>query len=209
MRLILILFLFAGAANVSAQSSRYELDGETLNFDMTIEKPGHEFTGQLEMYDEMWIRWHIENHLKIETLRLTGPGGVMLAARQLANMLSEYEINTVAYGECESACSALFIGGKTRTLEEGAKLGFHQTRLDKKDAMRDYERYKERKGWEDAFDYFIWATDDFTRQKIDDIKFMEKQGVSSDFIVKIFSTKNTDMWRPTREELLAGGVITQ
>ena len=75
--------------------------------------------------------------------------------------------------------------------------------------MRDYERYKERKGWEDAFDYFIWATDDFTRQKIDDIKFMEKQGVSSDFIVKIFSTKNTDMWRPTRKELLAGGVITQ
>ena len=84
MRLILILFLFTGAANVSAQSSRYELDGDTLNFDMTIEKPGHEFTGQLEMYDEMWIRWHIENHLKIETLRLTGPGGVMLAARQLA-----------------------------------------------------------------------------------------------------------------------------
>ena len=41
-----------------ALDSRYELKGDTLIFDMTIEKPGYEFTRQLEMYDEMWIRWH-------------------------------------------------------------------------------------------------------------------------------------------------------
>ena len=124
MRFIFVILLNIWATASIAIDSRYELKGDTLIFDMTIEKPGYEFTRQLEMYDEMWIRWHLEGYPEIRTLKLTGPGGFMPAAREIANLLVKYEVDTIAYGECISACTTVFLGGKQRDIEEGTILGF-------------------------------------------------------------------------------------
>ena len=68
---------------------------------------------------------------------------------------------------------------------------------------------REKKGWKDEFDYLGWVYDVLVDNLVKDIRFMESRGVSLDFISETLETDSYNMWRPTREELLAGGVITQ
>ena len=208
MRLILILFLFTGAANVSAQS-RYELNGDTINFDMRAEDPKHEFTGQLEMYDSNEIAAYLFDYPEIKTLRITGPGGFMPAAREIADKLIRFEVDTVAFGECNSACATIFLAGKNRALESNATLGFHRQWIDKPQERKYYNAMRETKGWKDEFDYLGWVYDVLVDNLVNDIRFMESRGVSLDFISETLETDSYNMWTPTREELLAGGVVTK
>jgi hypothetical protein len=207
--LLLLGFLLFSTINVSAQSSRYELVGGTLNFDMRAEDPKHEFTGQLEMYDSNEIAAYLFDYPEIKTLRITGAGGFMPAAREIANKLIRFEVDTVAFGECNSACSTIFLAGKNRTLEPDATLGFHRQWIDKPQERKYYNAMRETKGWKDEFDYLAWVYDVLVDNLVKDIRFMESRGVNLDFISETLETDSYDMWRPTREELLAGGVITQ
>ena len=63
---------------------------------------------------------------EISTLRVTGRGGYGPAGRAISAYLVEHSINTEAFGGCASACSRIFLGGKSRKLSKGAKLGFHR-----------------------------------------------------------------------------------
>ena len=193
----------------SLAQTRYELVGGTLNFDMRAEDPKHEFTGQLEMYDNNEIAAYLFDYPEIKTLRITGPGGFMPAAREIADKLIRFEVDTVAFGECNSACSTIFLAGKNRTLEPNATLGFHRQWIDKPREKKYYEAMRETKGWKDEFDYLGWVYDVLVDNLIKDIRFMESRGVDLDFISETLETDSYDMWKPTREELLAGGVITQ
>ena len=196
------------SSSVAAFESRYHFDGNTLTFDMTIEDPKHEFTGQLEMYDSGEIASYFFDYPEIKTLRITGPGGFAPAAREIADKLIRFEINTIAFGECNSACSTIFLAGKNRTLEPNATLGFHRQWIDKPREKKYYEAMRETKGWKDEFDYLGWVYDVLVDNLVNDIRFMESRGVSLDFISETLETDSYNMWRPTRDELLAGGVIT-
>ena len=209
MKSFVIIISIFWAANASAQSSRYELVGDTLKFDMRAEDPNHEFTGQLEMYDSNEIAAYLFDYPEIKTLRITGPGGFIPAAREIADKLIRFEINTIAFGECNSACSTIFLAGKNRTLEPDATLGFHRQWIDKPREKKYYEAMREKKGWKDEFDYLGWVYDVLVDNLVKDIRFMESRGVSLDFISETLETDSYDMWRPTREKLLAGGVITE
>ena len=208
-RFILPILLSFWASACLPSEKRYELDGETLTFDMRIEDPKHEFTGQLEMYDSNEIAAYLFDYPEIKTLRITGPGGFMPAAREIANKLVRFEVDTVAFGECNSACSTIFLAGKNRTLEPNATLGFHRQWIDKPREKKYYEAMRETKGWKDEFDYLGWVYDVLVDNLVNDIRFMENRGVSLDFISQTLETDSYNMWRPTREALLAGGVITQ
>ena len=113
--------------------SRYEVVVDTLVFDMSIEEGGFEFTGYLEAYDVNLLKNYIFEYPEIETLKVTGLGGFIPAARRIAEALIRCEIYTVAYGECYSACTVIFLVGQLRTLEVDAKLGFHKQIVDKRD----------------------------------------------------------------------------
>jgi hypothetical protein len=208
LRLILALLFSISASIVTSADRRYGIGGETLTFDMRIEDPKHEFTGQLEMYDSNEIAAYLFDYPEIKTLRITGPGGFMPAAREIANKLIRFEVDTVAFGECNSACSTIFLAGKNRTLEPDATLGFHRQWIDKPQERKYYNAMRETKGWKDEFDYLGWVYDVLVDNLIKDIRFMESRGVSLDFISETLETDSYNMWTPTREELLAGGVIT-
>jgi hypothetical protein len=208
MRYFILIIAIFWAANASAQSSRYELDGGTLTFDMRAEDPKHEFTGQLEMYDSNEIAAFLFDYPEIKTLRITGPGGFAPAAREIADKLIRFEIDTVAFGECNSACATIFLAGKNRILEPNSTIGFHRQWIDKPREKKYYEAMRETKGWKDEFDYLAWVYDVLVDKLVKDIQFMESRGVNLDFISETLETKSYDMWRPTRKELLAGGVIT-
>ena len=208
-RFILPILLSFWASACLPSEKRYELVGDTLKFDMRAEDPNHEFTGQLEMYDSNEIAAYLFDYPEVRILRITGPGGFMPAAREIADKLIRFEVDTVAFGECNSACSTIFLAGKNRTLEPNATLGFHRQWIDKPREKKYYEAMRETKGWKDEFDYLGWVYDVLVDNLIKDIRFMESRGVSLDFISETLETDSYNMWRPTREELLAGGVITE
>ena len=124
MRSLLVLsFLFISATGLHAQS-RYTIEGDTLTLDMTVAAPGYEFDGELDGYDETEVMSYLFDHPEINTLRVTGPGGYGPAGRAISTYLAQHGINTQAFGECASACARIFLGGKSRKLADGAKLGF-------------------------------------------------------------------------------------
>ncbi len=209
MRFVLIVFLTISATTGLSSDRRFAVHGNTLVFDMTIEESGHKFTQQLERYDGNLLSGYLFEHPEIKILKLTGPGGFMPAAREMASKIIEFDLNTVAYGECESACTTIFLAGNRRSLETSAKLGFHRQWVDKEQEKLYYNAMKEAKGWKNEFDYVAWVYDVLADNIIKDIEFMESRGVSMDFILKALSKASYDMWEPSRDELLEAGVLTE
>ena len=208
MQIILIILSMFWSSNVAAFESRYRLDGNTLTFDMTIEDPKYKFTGQLEMYDSSEIAGYLFDYPEIKTLRITGPGGFAPAAREIADKLVRFEIDSVAFGDCNSACATIFLAGKSRTLEPNATLGFHRQWIDKPQEKKYFNAMRETKGWKDEFDYLGWVYDVLVDNLVNDIRFMQSRGVNIEFILRTLETDSYDMWKPTREDLLTGGVIS-
>ena len=209
MRSLLVLsFLFISATGLHAQS-RYTIAGDTLTFDVTVAAPGYEFDGELDEYDGTEVMSYLFDHPEINTLRVTGPGGYGPAGRAISAYLVEHGINTEAFGECASACARIFLGGKSRKLATGAKLGFHRPWIVKEREKRLYEANRVEERWEDEFDYVTMIYDVAMRDMLEGIKFMRSRGVNMDFILKIYSTSSYDIWEPSREELLEAGILTE
>ena len=209
MRLGLLLsFLLIFTEGLHAQS-RYTIEGETLTLDVTVAAPGYEFDGELDGYDSTEVMSYLFDHPEISTLRVTGPGGYGPAGRAISIYLAQHGINTQAFGECASACARIFLGGKSRKLADGAKLGFHRPWIVKEREKRLYEANRAEEKWEDEFDYVTMIYDVAMQNMLENIKFMRSRGVNMDFILKIYSTSSYDMWEPSREELLEAGVLTE
>ena len=205
----LTLFLVFTAATSLFAQSRYTIEGNTLTLDMTVAAPGYEFDGELDGYDETEVISYLFDHPEINTLRVTGPGGYGPAGRAISTYLAQHGINTQAFGECASACARIFLGGKSRKLADGAKLGFHRPWIVKEREKRLYEANRVEEKWEDEFDYVAMIYDIAMQNMLENIKFMRSRGVDMDFILKIYSTSSYDMWEPSREELVASGVLTE
>ena len=209
MRLIIVILISMFATTSLSADRRFTVEGDTLVFDMTIEESGHKLTQQLERYDVNLLSDYLFEHPEIKILKLTGPGGFMPAARDMAAKIIEFNLNTVAYGECASACTTIFLAGNKRSLETSAKLGFHRQWVDKEQEKLYYNAMKETKGWKNEFDYIAWIYDVLADNIVKDIEFMESRGVSMDFILKALSKASYDMWEPSRDELTAAGIVTQ
>ena len=209
MRLILLLsFLLSSPASGFAKS-RYTIRDDILTLDMRVEEPGYEFDGALDEYDETEVISYLFDNPQIKTLRVTGPGGYLPTASAIAEYLIRHDINTEAVGECDSACAQIFLGGKTRTLAPGAKLGFHRPHLVKEREKQFYEENHVEKGWKDRFDYGIDTYDSAMLHMVKRIEYMLSRGADIDFILKKYTTSSYDIWHPSKEELLKAGVLTK
>ena len=64
---------------------------------------------------------------EITEIILKGPGGNLDAGYAIAEIVLENELGVIVPKdtECASACALIFSAGKRRTLEQGARLGFH------------------------------------------------------------------------------------
>jgi len=207
---LLLCRLFFGlyATGLTAES-RYTIEGDTLTLDVTVAAPGYEFDGELDGYDSTEVMSYLFDHPEISTLRVTGPGGYGPAANALSDYLVQHGIDTIAIGTCASACARIFLGGKSRKLADGAKLGFHRPWIVKERERRLYEANRVEEKWEDEFDYVTMIYDIAMQNMLESIKFMRSRGVDMDFILKIYSTSSYDIWEPSREELVASGVLTE
>ena len=209
MRFVWPLFVLLASSTGLLAQSRYKIDGNTLTLDMTVAAPGYDFDGGLDAYDETEVISYLFDHPEIKTLRVTGPGGYGPAGRAISDYLLRHSINTVAFGECYSACARIFLGGKSRMLAPGATLGFHRPWIVKESEKRFYEANRIKEKWEEEFDYVPWIYDVAIGDVVEGLTFLRSRGVNMDFILKIYSTSSYDIWVPSREELLEAEVLTE
>ncbi|MEE9321435.1 MAG: hypothetical protein V3U76_13375 [Granulosicoccus sp.] len=122
----------------------------------------------------------------INQVVLHSRGGNIHEARGLAKLFRDHKLSTHVEAECASACTIAFIGGSPRTLRQGARLGFHQYRVDAA--------------------YAVPVADAEAEQLRDQSLFIDA-GVSTDFVENMFRQRVPGMWWPKSDELLHSAVV--
>lgn len=115
---------------------------------------------------------------------LDSGGGQIYEGRGLARLIKNNKLATYSLKRCASSCTTAFVAGTTRSLGRNAKLGFHQ--------------YK---------NYAALPIVDINQEHDKDLAIFKEQGVSAEFLQKIFIRSPQQMWWPEEEELLTSGVV--
>lgn len=128
----------------------------------------------------------IARYPDIAGIILDSDGGQIYEGRGLARLIRENDLQTFSLDKCLSSCTTAFVAGTIRTLGSNARLGFHQ--------------YKT---------YSVFPGIDVEQEQSKDMAIFVKQGVSPEFLEKIFLRPPEEMWWPEIDELLSAGVIHQ
>jgi len=128
----------------------------------------------------------VESYPAVIGIILDSEGGQIYEGRGLARVISENRLQTFSMDQCLSSCTTAFVAGTTRTLGPNARLGFHQ--------------YKT---------YSIIPSINVANEQAKDMAIFVKQGVSQQFLDKIFNQPPEGMWWPEIAELLEAGVVQQ
>jgi hypothetical protein len=127
------------------------------------------------------LQEQLEAHPKVSRIRLESRGGDVEEASRAAKIIFARQLDTVVGRKCMSACTIMFVAGKRRTVEKDGQLGFHAARSP--DPMEGAEGA--------AREAFI------------------PYGLAKAFVSKVEATEPKAMWYPTREELVAAGVLSK
>jgi hypothetical protein len=141
-----------------------------------------EFAGGIKFGAVTALREALDAHPNVWAIHLSSPGGLSLVGRKLRKLIRERKLFTYVQDHCESACTIAFMGGIGRYLGPSGELGFHM--LDSPNGKVDREEVSEM------------------------IDLLASAGVTYWFIEKVYSTPNTSIWYPSRDELAAANVVT-
>ena len=111
-------------------------------------------------------------------------GGRIGEAEKLYSLIRDKQLITYVNFQCLSACAIAFAGGKERYIAKGAVLGFHEPD-------------------------FPGITQDVLQSSIaEQTQIFRDAGFSADFVLRALRTPNSEMWKPTVDELFKAKVIT-
>jgi len=129
------------------------------------------------------VRGELARHPGVEGIELAGPGGSAAEGLALAALLRDRGLKTYVRSDCASACVLAFAGGRERLVGPSARLGLHRSGVD-------------------------WRRDDGKPSATDRAMagFLLVQGVTDDFVARILRTPFRELWVPTIEEVIAGGL---
>jgi hypothetical protein len=128
----------------------------------------------------------IEQYPEITGIILDSVGGQIYEGRGLARLIKENNLQTFSLDKCLSSCTTAFVAGTIRTLGTNARLGFHQYRT-----------------------YSLIPSINVESEQAKDMAIFEKQGVSAEFLEKVFTQPPEEMWWPDIDELINAGVVHQ
>lgn len=128
----------------------------------------------------------LDRAAEVSVIRLQSDGGRVAEARGLVKVIERHALDTAADGRCASACALVFLSGRTRHLEPGARLGFHRYGL---------------------FSPLVGHFLDPTVEQERDMALFRRQAVDEAFIQRVVRTPHSTMWFPDPDELLAAGVV--
>ncbi|HBP87371.1 MAG TPA: hypothetical protein PKK23_19165 [Nitrospirales bacterium] len=176
-----------------AQRLAQEWDPKTSKiFDYTLELKKNNtliyLQGGLEFGVSDEVSQLLVNYSDVTGIILDSQGGRIHEGRKLADLISSYRLNTYSLLGCYSACATAFIAGKNRFLGPQANLAFHQ--------------YSDGPGLNSP-----QSDVRMKKEEEQDRKFYQQQGVSAEFLEKLFNTPFNDLWYPPVKELLMAGVV--
>jgi len=118
---------------------------------------------------------------QVKSIRLTSRGGRLGPALEMHDLIKAKSLDTIVTSECSSACAIIFLAGKRRILDHGARLGFHLPSL-------------------------AGTRDTAVEAKIRNIMILD--GVSRDFVDSAMAVPPTTIWYPPEYVLEQAHVIT-
>lgn len=118
-------------------------------------------------------------------LVLDSNGGRVLEAEQLAREVRARQLDTYVERLCVSACTYVFLAGRTRAASLNAQIGFHQP----------------------SFVGLNWAAQQSATRTMLDV--YRDALLPEAFIQRIGQTPPSKMWYPGRDELLRANVVTR
>ncbi|MGG1945272.1 ATP-dependent Clp protease proteolytic subunit [Trinickia sp. NRRL B-1857] len=118
-------------------------------------------------------------------LVLNSNGGRVLEAQQLARTVRARGLDTYVGGLCASACTFVYLAGKTRAASPYARIGFHQPTFVGLNALGQQK---------------------ITQAMLDDYR---AAGLPPEFIQRIAQTPPSQLWYPRSDELLHANVVTE
>ena len=142
------------------------------------------FSGPIAFGVTRRVRAVLAAHPSITTVRLTSPGGRVVEARELSEVIARRGLTTVAVGNCASACTVLFMAGRERLLAPTSTLGFHRY------LSPDPEQ------------------EEAEANMAIDRRYFRARGIPAWFVERAFATPNDEMWRPSLDEMRVANVVT-
>ena len=119
----------------------------------------------------------LRKHKEIDTLILKSEGGIVEVADKMADLVIDAELNTFVEENCESACVTIFLAGKNRIMEIGAKIGFHASWWPAENIKSYYQSNKEDKNWETPFEFASWLYEDTQKETFEQFEYLLERGV--------------------------------
>lgn len=191
-----------------AAADRFRVEQDILFFDMGYAGAEGAWPDELKQSDVGQFMIWIADYENVDTIAVTGPGGFGPAGREIAETIITFKFDTVAYGDCASACANIFMAGTKRRLTADAQLGFHRPYVIADEEKAYYEYARDGQGWQEEFDYVPHIYDVALTDMLGIVEYMTSRGIALDFILEAYSHSSFKVWEPDHSRLLKAGVIT-
>jgi hypothetical protein len=166
--------IVTGDARVGPHEFHILANGQTL-----------EFSGGITFGVTQELERFLDAMAGVRTVRLNSTGGRILEAQKMSDLIRSRNLSTFVAGDCLSACTIVFLGGKERFMLPTARFGFHQPAF---------------RGMTAADRNAAIATEQLRLQRF---------GLSSAFAARATSASPSGMWYPDQDELLRERVVTR
>ena len=174
--------LLAASSTVAAV---YRPLGARPSFEVRAAQRSVVLTGGLYPGTAFALRNVLDSAPGVATVVLESTGGLIMEGEALSELISTRGLNTRVSGQCLSACTFALMGGMERTADPGAKIGFHASRK------------------------VPGAKPGTPAPTPEEIRVLYRSfGVSAGFAAKVAATPSDSMWYPSREELVAEGILS-
>ncbi|SEH78783.1 hypothetical protein SAMN02799636_03882 [Methylobacterium sp. 275MFSha3.1] len=131
------------------------------------------------------VRAILAAHPRIARIHLTSDGGLVEEGAAIGALVAARGLATYVPDACASACTLIFVRGRTRYLATGGRLGFHAPyEIGARGRMRPVDSAPERAAYRAA-------------------------GLPAAFVTRALAVPPAGIWIPTDGELRAAGIVTE
>ena len=152
-------------------------------FELSADGRSLQLNGPIGMGDARRLGALLETAPAVRVFELASPGGRLVEAERMVELVRERGAGTRAIGNCQSACTLVFLAGAKRQLMPGAQLGFHRA----------------------STGTFNPAFDELANQQL--ARTYRRMELPEDFIKQTLSMPPHRMWYPTSDELVRHSLI--
>ena len=204
--IVMLALLQSAGFGSAVLAEKFKLDGGILLYDTDSAPPGQD---EINWQDVETLVFLLRQQQQIEVLHLNSAGGLIEAAREMADIIIDFELDTRVTDECASACVTLFLAGENRQLDRGGRLGFHGISWDAASMEEYYKDARADIGWDSLYEFASWSYEEAQKDVLSEMEYLLERGVDPEFATKTLRAENADMWFPRRRELTLAGVLSK